>query len=60
MNCIKRLFFLVFLAFFGCVKDANFAKLAINCSSDLEPNRTIEEVKALYKGSVIQIQKILQ
>ncbi len=42
----------------GCVKDRDFETATLQCS-DLEVNTTYQQVKSIYKGETIQIQKDL-
>ena len=44
---------------FSCVKDSNFDEPASLCSTSLEANTTIAELKALYTGTLLQIQEDL-
>ena len=47
----------IVLIFTACVKDRDFDALTENCSTELEPNATFAQVKALYNGELLQIQE---
>ncbi len=47
----------IFLLFNACVKDRDFDPSEGNCTSDVEANASFSEVKALYKGELLQIQE---
>lgn len=52
---IKRLGLLLFLI--GCTNTQNFEPDANACNNNLVANATLEQVKALYKGNLLQIQE---
>ena len=47
----------ILLLFNACVKDRDFDAPEGDCTSDLVANASFSEVKALYKGELLQIQE---
>lgn len=51
--------FLLGLTLSNCVKNTDFEIISNSCEEHLEVNATFDDVKALYKGDLVQIQENL-
>jgi hypothetical protein len=55
-SVVKWLYSLILICVIGCVKDASYDSAKIICETDLHPNISFREIKALYLDETIEIQ----